>query len=65
MKKQITYIFRTVANIEESSLNKSKESDIAELNHLLKEGLIELGFSIERASILRNKTSKEIEKEDA
>lgn len=65
MKKQITYIFRTVANIEESSLNKSKKSDIAELNHLLKEGLIELGFSIERASILRNKTSKEIEKEDA
>lgn len=64
MKKQITYIFRTIATIEESSLNKSKESDIAELNHLLKDGLIELGFSVERASVLRNKTSKEIAKED-
>ena len=41
MKKQITYIFRTIATIEESLLNKSKENDIAELNHLLKDGLIE------------------------
>ena len=64
MKKQITYIFRTIATIEESSLNKSKENDIVELNHLLKDGLIELGFSVERASVLRNKTSKEIAKED-
>lgn len=65
MKKQITYIFRTIATIEESLLNKSKENDIAELNHLLKDGLIELGFSVERASVLRNKTSEEIAKEDA
>lgn len=64
MKKQITYIFRTVANIEESSINSSKENDIAELNQLFKDGLIELGFSVERASVLRNKTSKEIAKED-
>lgn len=64
MKKQITYIFRTVANIEESSVNSSKENDIAELNQLLKDGLIELGFSVERASVLRNKTLEEIAKED-
>lgn len=64
MKKQITYIFRTIATIEESSLNKSKENDIVELNNLLKDGLIELGLSVERASVLRNKTSKEIAKED-
>ena len=64
MKKQITYIFRIIATIEESLLNKSKENDITELNHLLKDGLIELGFSVERASVLRNKISKEIEKED-
>ncbi len=64
MKKQITYIFRTIATIEESLLNKSKENDIAELNHLLKDGLIELGFSVERASVLRNKTLEEIAKED-
>lgn len=53
MKKRITYIFRTIANIEESSVNSSKENDIAELNHLFKYGLIELGFSVEEASILR------------
>lgn len=64
MKKQITYIFRTVANIEESSVNSSKENYIAELNQLLKDGLIELGFSVERASVLRNKTLEEIAKED-
>lgn len=64
MKKQITYIFRTVANIEESSVKSSKENDIAQLNQLFKDGLIELGFSVERASVLRNKTSEEIEKED-
>ncbi len=64
MKNKITYIFRTIATIEESALNKSKESDIAELNQLLKDGLIELGFSIERASVLRNKTSEEIAKEN-
>ena len=64
MKKQITYIFKTVANIEESSVDLSKKNNIAELNHLFKDGLIELGFSVERASILRNKTSEEIVKED-
>ena len=64
MKNQITYIFRTIATIEEQSLNKNKENDIAELNRLLKDGLIELGFSVERASVLRNKTSEEIAKEN-
>ena len=62
MKNRITYIFRTIANIEESSVNSSKENDIAELNHLFKDGLIELGFSVEKASILREKTSEEIAK---
>lgn len=62
MKKRITYIFRTIANIEESSVNSSKENDIAELNHLFKDGLIELEFSVEKASILREKTSEEIAK---
>lgn len=62
MKKRITYIFRTIANIEESSVNSSKENDIAELNHLFKYGLIELGFSVEKASILREKISEEIAK---
>lgn len=42
MKKRITYIFSTIANIEESSVNSSKENDIAELNHLFKDGLIEM-----------------------
>ncbi len=64
MKKRITYIFRTIANIEESSINSSKENDIAELNHLFKDGLIELGFSVERTSVLREKVSEEIAKED-
>ena len=40
----------------------SKENDIAELNQLFKDGLIELGFSVEKASILREKTSEEIAK---
>lgn len=64
MKKRITYIFKTIANVEESSINSSKENDIAELNHLFKDGLIKLGFSVERASVLREKTSEEIAKED-
>ena len=64
MKKRITYIFKTIANVEESSINSSKENDIAELNHLFKDGLIELGFSVERASVLREKISEEIAKED-
>lgn len=62
MKNRITYIFSTIANIEESSVNSSKENDIAELNHLFKDGLIELGFSVEKANILREKTSEEIAK---
>ncbi len=62
MKKRIIYIFSTIANIEESSVNSSKENDIAELNHLFKDGLIELGFSVEKASVLREKTSEEIAK---
>lgn len=64
MKKRITYIFRTIANIEESSINSSKENDIVELNHLFKDGLIELGFSVEKANVLREKVSEEIAKED-
>ena len=64
MKKRITYIFKTIANVEESSINSSKENDIAELNHLFKDRLIKLGFSVERASVLREKVSEEIAKED-
>ena len=62
MKKRITYIFSTIANIEESSVNSSKENVISELNLLFKDGLIELGFSVEKASVLREKTSEEIAK---